>query len=155
MEKGRGETDRTMKLFYAKKINAIKADREQDVQRVMFVLYNKQLMGKLLVAIDDKNFVASTGKIPLNKMLMNQKDLAKFLNKALHNKIRTEEIMTETDDVFNDVKAAYTPNETIYGTNKHDDELLAMFEIEGSMDEQSTSAEIDASKEKEKLNGNV
>ena len=47
MEKGRKSTDRQLKLFYAKKINSLKAEREQDVRRAMYLMYNTQLLGKL------------------------------------------------------------------------------------------------------------
>ena len=35
MEKGKKETDKQIKLFYAKRINSLKAEREQSVQRAM------------------------------------------------------------------------------------------------------------------------
>jgi hypothetical protein len=143
MERGKKETDRVMKLRYAKKINDLKAERESDLQRVMFVSYNIKLMNQLMVAVEDKNFIASVGKVPLNKMLKDQKSLAKFLNKSLNKKVKTEDIMTQADETFQDVKFAYEPNQTIFGTNKNDDELLAMFETEASLEEQTESAVIE------------
>ena len=36
--------------------------------------------------------------------------------------------MTEADDIFNQVKDSYNPDERIYGINSNDDQLLSMFE---------------------------
>jgi len=154
MNKGKKETDRTIKLFYAKKINSLKAERENNVQRAMYLMYNLQLLGKLKDAIDDKNFIANVGKVPLNKLLANQKDLAKFLNQALNNKIKSEDIMTSADEVFADVQASYEPNEGIYGVNNKDDELLAMFQTDDALSDETEIAGLDGSaqnKDKEEL----
>ena len=131
--KAKAETDRTRKVFYVKKINSLKAENENNVQRAMMLMYNLQLLNKLKDAIDDKNFVANVGKVPLNKLLGNQKDLAAFLNKALNNKIRMEDIMTSADDTFTEVASSYEPNQAIYGVNKNDDALLAAFEEESAL----------------------
>lgn len=151
LEKGKREQDRTLKLFYAKKINALKAERENNVQRAMYLMYNLQLLGKLKDAIDDKDFIANAGGVPLNKLLADQKSLAQFLNKALNNKIKSEDIMTSADEVFADVQASYEPNQAIYGVNNKDDELLAMFETDDAISDSDNAAAFDAElKEKEK-----
>ena len=64
----------------------------------------------------------------LQELLKDQKNLAKFLNGALQTKVKSEEIMTEADDIFNQVKDSYNPDERIYGINSNDDQLLSMFE---------------------------
>jgi len=148
--KGKAETDRTMKLFYAKKINSLKAERENNVQRAMYLMYNLQLLGKLKDAIDDKEFIANVGEVPLNKLLMDQKGLAQFLNKALNNKIKSEDIMTGADEVFADVQASYEPNQAIYGVNNKDDALLAMFETEDALADEHEMSGIEAGKNREK-----
>jgi len=135
-EKGRREPNHEIKLFYAKKINALKAERQNNVQRGMYLMYNIGLLGKLKDAIDDKNFIASVGDVPLNKLLTDQKGLAKYLNKALGNRIKSEEIMTGADEVFANAEASYYVNQDIYGVNKHDDELLAMFETEAALSDE-------------------
>lgn len=146
MEKGKKETNRNLKLFYAKKINALKANSENTVHRIMYVIYNQQLLGKLKDAIDDKNFIADVGKVPLNKLLADQKSLAKFLNTALNNKIKSEEVLTAADDTFAEVQAAYQPNDTIFGVRDNDDELLAMFETEEGLADEQAAAGFDARK---------
>jgi hypothetical protein len=142
MQKGKNETDRTRKLFYAKKINAIKSELDNNIQRAMALMYNIQLLGKLKDAIDDKNFVTSVGKVPLNKLLGDQKGLAKFLNKALNRKIAMEDIMTSADDTFAEVAGAYEPNKQIFGVNAADDDLLAMFEIDNSLGDDVSSSSV-------------
>lgn len=130
MIKGRKETDKQLKLYYAKKINAIKAEREQDVQRAMYIMYNVQLLNKLKNAIDDNQFFKNTSKISLGNLLGDQKGLAKFLNKTLNTRVAAEDVLTSADEMFKNVEEAYDQNKTIYGMNNQDDELLAMFETE-------------------------
>lgn len=130
MVKGKAETNREIKLFYAKRINALKAEREQSVQRAMYLMYNIQLLNKLKNAIDDNQFFKNTGKVSLGNLLKDQKGLAKFLNKTLNIRINSEDVLTSADETFRSVEEAYEKNETIYGMNKDDDALLAMFETE-------------------------
>lgn len=136
MEKGKVEKSRDLKLFYAKKITFLKNEKTDDIQKGMYLMYNISLMRKLKNSIDDNNFIVNVGKLPLNKLLRNQKQLAQFLNKALNTKIKSEDIMTNTDQTFVEVKNLYEPNAEIYGVNKNDDQLLAMFETEESLNMQ-------------------
>jgi hypothetical protein len=131
--KAKAETDRTRKVFLVKKINNLRAENENNVQRAMMLMYNIQLLNKLKDAIDDKNFVANVGNVPLNKLLGNQKELAQFLNKALNNKIKMEDIMTNADETFAEVAMGYEPNKAIYGVSNADDALLASFEAESAL----------------------
>ena len=130
MVKGRKETDKQLKLFYAKKINALKAEREQDVQRAMYIMYNTQLLNKLKNAIDDNQFFKNTSKMSLGNLLSDQKGLAKFLNKTLNTRVAAEDVLTSADEMFKNVEEAYDKNQAIYGMNSQDDALLAMFETE-------------------------
>ncbi len=130
MKKGKAEKAREVKLFYAKKINALKTDREQSVQRAMYLMYNIQLLQKLKTAIDDNQFFKNTAKVSLGNLLADQKGLAKFLNKTLGTRISSEDILTSADETFRAVEDAYEKNESIYGMSSQDDELLAMFETE-------------------------
>jgi len=148
LEKGKKEADKSMKLYYAKKINALKADKDASVQRGLMLLYNIRLLEKLKIAVEDKSFVADIGGVPLNQLLGDQKALAKFLNGALNNKIKLEDMMTGADQTFNEVEAAYSPNEEIYGAGQKDDDLLAMFETAEGIDDTDTAARIDAEKQK-------
>ncbi len=42
MTKGKNEKSKDVKLFYAKKINALKSEREQSVRRAMYLMYNAE-----------------------------------------------------------------------------------------------------------------
>ncbi|HRF36033.1 MAG TPA: hypothetical protein PLZ09_01915 [Clostridia bacterium] len=151
MEKGKKETNREMKLFYAKKINALKAEREQNVQRSMYILYNTQLLNKLKMSIDDNQFFKNTSKVSLNSLLADQKGLAKFLNQALDTRVKAEDVLTSADEVFKNVEDVYEQNETIYGINNNDDSLLAMFETE-EMLESEREMYVDSSAQSEIVN---
>ena len=142
MVKGKAETSKDVKLFYAKKINALKADREQSVRRAMYLMYNIQLLQKLKTAIDDNQFFKNTAKQSLGNLLADQKGLAKFLNKTLNTRVKAEDVLTSADETFREVEEAYEQNDTIYGKNNADDQLLAMFETEEMLDsEQAMYAE--------------
>lgn len=130
MAKGRVEKSREVKLFYAKKINALKAEREQNVQRAMYLMYNVQLLQKLKNSIDDNQFFKNTSKASLGNLLADQKGLAKFLNKTLGTRVAAEDVLTSADETFRAVEDAYEKNESIYGMNSDDDAMLAMFETE-------------------------
>ncbi len=136
MEKGRQEKNKEVKLFYAKKINALKTEREQSVQRALYLMYNIQLMNKLKTSIDDNQFFKTSSKIPLNKMLGDQKALAKFLNKTLGTRTKAEDVLTSADEVFKTLEESYDKNESIYGINDKDDALLSMFETEEQLNEE-------------------
>ena len=130
MKKGKAERSKEVKLFYAKKINALKEEREQSVRRAMYLMYNIRLLQKLKTAIDDNQFFKNTSKVSLGNLLADQKGLAKFLNKTLGTRIAAEDVLTSADETFRAVEDAYEKNEDIYGMNSQDDALLAMFETE-------------------------
>lgn len=142
MVKGKKETNKEIKLFYAKRINALKAEREQSVQRAMYLMYNVQLLNKLKSAIDDNQFFKNSSKVSLGNLLADQKGLAKFLNKTLNTRVAAEDVLTSADETFKAVEEAYDKNQTIYGMNQQDDALLAMFETEEAVaDEQQMYTE--------------
>lgn len=128
IERGKKERDHDVKVFLAKKIEALKDERRENIKRATFLMYNIKLLGKLKKAIDDNEFFKTNSKVPLNSLLKDQKGLAVFLNKVLKTRIKAEDVMTSADDVFADVEAAYDPNERIYGVDKSEDQLLAVFE---------------------------
>lgn len=128
MAQGREEKDMQMRLFLAKKINYLKEEQKQNMQRATYLLYNVQLLNRLKSAIDDKQFFSNSMGAPLNSLLADQRALAQFLNKALNTRVAAENVLTEADETFNDVLSVYEENEKIYGVNKSDDELLAVFE---------------------------
>ena len=157
MIKGKAEKTKEMRLFYAKKINVLKVERQQSARRIMYLMYNIQLLQKLKTAIDDNQFFKQSSSLSLGNLLGDQKGLAQFLNKALGTRIEAENVLTSADETFRSIEEAYEENDNIYGTSSQDDELLAMFETEEQADaEQEMFAEkpgkedqaSDANKEK-------
>ena len=146
LAKGRKENNRELKLFYAKKVTSLREENQSDVKRAMYLMYNMKLLRKLKSTIDDNEFYVRTGKISLGNLLSDQKGLAQFLNKALGTKVRSEQVLTDADDIWQEISSGYTENERIYGVNEHDDELLAMFEsadqleAEGALSEEGAAA---------------
>ena len=130
MAKGKAEKSNELRVFYAKKINAIKAERQTNIQRATYLMYNIQLLNKLKKAIDDNQFFKNNSKMPLSKLLADQKGLAVFLNKALNTRVEAEQVLTDADETFKNVEESYVVNEEIYGEKSADSELLAMFETE-------------------------
>lgn len=126
--KGKEEKNRELRLFYAKRINALKSEIEQDTQRAMYLMYNTQLLNKLKGAIDNNEFFKNTSKMSLGNLLKDQVGLAKFLNKALNTRVTAETLLTDADETFREVETQYEKNEAIYGVGQSDDELLAVFE---------------------------
>lgn len=134
LKKGRQEKSDDLKLFYAKKIHNLKEEIQTDLKRGMYLLYNVKLLKRLKDAVDDKEFFVQTTKVSLGNLLKDQKGLAKFLNSALNTRISAEEVLTSSDELFNEIKTSYEENKQIYGVSNSDDELLAVFET-GSYDE--------------------
>jgi len=145
--KAKNEKSLDVKKYYAKKINALIGDKQAILQRGSYLLFNLRLFNKLKVAIEDKDFIVDTGKIKINKLLTDQKALAKFLTKAFHTKVTSENKISETDDIFKEFDNMYEENEKIYGLNEDDDALLAELELD------SEDAEINIEQDKE-LNDN-
>lgn len=129
-QKGKEETNRQLKIVYAKKIGVLKAGIERDTQRIMYLLYNINLLEKLKETIEDNEFLADTGKINFSDLLKDQKGLAKFLNQSLNRKISEEEMLTSSDEMFQEIQNSYEPNQAIYGVSSTDDESLAIFELD-------------------------
>ncbi len=135
LAKGKTEKSRDIQLLLAKKITALREEKENDVKRCMYLMYNIKLAKRLKDAIDDNQFIVDTGKVSMRDLLSDQKGLAKFLNKALDTKVKDEEILTTADDIFSEVKDSYTENNSIYGVQSKDDELLAMFETASGIED--------------------
>lgn len=143
-KKGKAETSRDVRLFYAKKINSIKAERAQNIQRATYLMYNIQLLEKLKRAIDDNQFFKNTSKISLGSLLGDQKGLAQFLNKTLNTRINAEQVLTDADETFKEIEETYEPNQAIYGIQEQDDALLAMFETEEMLNDEEQLMGTDA-----------
>ena len=132
--KGKAEKDPNIRTLLAKKINFLKDDNKNLVQRSMYLMYNIKLLNRLKDALDDDNFIASVGEQNLSDLLGVQKQLALFLNRALNRKVKAENILTGADDIFNEVASSYEPDDRIYGITDSDDETLAMFELEDNLE---------------------
>ncbi len=143
LAKGKKEKSQEIRLMYAKQINYLKEQKTRDAKRGMYLTYNINMMNKLLTAMEDKDFYATSSKVKLNKLLADQKGLARFLNKSLKIRIKEEDVLTNADETFNEVAAMYDDNETIYGAAKSDDQLLAMFEENDAAEELETMQNID------------
>lgn len=133
-QRGRKEVSHDLRLYYAKKINSIKAERQQNIRRDMFLMYNISLLNKLKRAIDDNQFFTKTSKLSLGNLLGDQKGLAKFLNKTLNTRVAAENVLTDADETFKQIEEMYDSNEAIYGVSTNDDELLAVFEEQDDID---------------------
>ncbi len=142
MERGKKEKNRDIKLLCAKKVTSLREEIKRDTNRASYLLYNIKLMEKLKAAIDDNQFVNNTTKLPLNKLLGDQKALSAFLQDAIQNRTSAEEALVSADQMFDTYEqSANADTSPIYSANKSDDELLAMFEMQDQLD---SEAEIDA-----------
>jgi len=138
MERGRKEKNRDIKLLCAKKVNTLKDEIKRDSKRAAFLLYNVKMLEKLKAAIDDNSFVENTTKLPLNKLLTDQKALAQFLESAISTRTAAESALIDADRMFESYEqAAEDESGPIYNANKSDDELLAMFEMQEQIDSET------------------
>lgn len=128
--KGKLEKTREMRLLYAKKINAMQADNQQNIRRAMFLIHNISMLHRLKQAIDDNSFFDKTSAASLGNLLSDQVALSKFLTGVLQKRNASEETLVGAGEVFDQFDEMYEPSEAIYGKNMSDDELLATFEIE-------------------------
>lgn len=128
MEKGRTESSHDKKVFLAKKIGFLKQEKEADMQRVIYVMYNVSLLHKLKTTIDDNAFFNANQGCSINSLLADQKGLAAFLNRALNTRVRAEDVLTNADETFREIQGLYEPNSQIYGVSESEDALLAVFE---------------------------
>ncbi len=135
-EKGKKEKNKELQLFYAKKISHLNEEKQTCMERGMYLLYNIRLMNKLKDAYDSNTFFKTQTKVPLSELLKDQTGLAKFLNKALQTRIKSEDVLTSADDLFAEVQAAYDVSEPIYGVGKQEEELLSMFEQEDQLSDE-------------------
>ena len=100
MERGKKEKNRDIKLLCAKKVTSLREEIKRDTNRAAYLLYNIKLMEKLKAAIDDNQFVNNTTKLPLNKLLGDQKALSAFLQDAIQNRTSAEEALVSADQMF-------------------------------------------------------
>lgn len=138
LERGRKEKNRDVKLLCAKKVNTLQEEIKRDTKRAAFLLYNVKLLERLKAAVDDNRFIENTTKLPLNKLLCDQKALAQFLESSVQNRTAAESALVGADEMFEAYEqAADSDASPIYSANKSDDELLAMFEMQEQYDSES------------------
>lgn len=135
MVMGRKSKDRTLQLALAKRINMLKAENQKAAKRIQYLNGNIQAMNRLKTALDERDFIVNNSKLPLNKLLSNPTQLRKFLNGVTINKQKQEAILGDTLDIFEENEENYVEDERIYGVNKNDDSLLAMFESENNFED--------------------
>ncbi|MGN1235264.1 MAG: hypothetical protein ACI4U2_04735 [Christensenellaceae bacterium] len=144
MEKGKSETDIGIRTFYAKKIVALRQDSADAVRQGMYLLYNLRLLNRLKQAIDDNQFFQKTGKASLGNLLADQNGLAKFLNRTLRTRVKSEQVLTSADALWDEIESGYEENEDIYGVSDREDEVLSVMEVMSGRDgESSASAHSD------------
>lgn len=146
LAKGMKERDKNMQLFYAKSIINLRKESSFNTRRLQYVMSNISALEQLKYSLDDREFIMSNSKIPLNKMLNNPTELKKFLTKINNVQMAQEEKLAENLSIFDEAQNEYIPNEEIYGSNESVDDIMAIFES-GENDEQLDSEII---KEKEK-----
>ncbi len=137
LEKGKHEKSKDLQLFYAKKISHLNEEKATCMERGMYLLYNIRLMNKLKDAYDSNTFFKTQTKVPLSDLLADQRGLAKFLNKALVTRVKSEDVLTSADELFAEVQSAYEVNQPIYGIGKNEEEILTMFEKENQLSEEN------------------
>ena len=135
MEQGRRTKDRNLQLALAKRINMLKAENANTAKRIQYLNANTQALNQLKTSLDDESFIVNNSKMPLNKLMSDPGQLRKFLNSVTLKKQRSENVLGEALDVFNEAEENYIPDERIYGINESDDALLSMFEEQNSTDD--------------------
>lgn len=151
MEKGKKERSKDLQLFYAKKISNLTEEKETCMQRGMYLLYNIKLMNRLKDAFDSNAFFKTQTKVPLSELLQDQKGLARFLNKALETRISSEDVLTNADELFTEVQAAYDVSKPIYGVGSKEEDILSVFEKENQLrDEEGLDVDVQTEAPKKK-----
>lgn len=128
MTKGKKESDRDIRLFYAKRIDSLRKANAMAGKRLQFLATNIGAMHNLKNAMEDNEFFENNSNIPLNQMLTNPAELQKFLAKATQKKMLREQSLGETVNLFDDMDATYVEDETVYGVSDGTEDILNMFE---------------------------
>lgn len=143
LRKGKASKDQHKRLFIGKKIKYLDVEAKDKIDQAMLIMYNIQLSRQLQLAIENESVVESVGAVSVNKMLGNPKQLAKFLNKALNRRVSHEEMLTQADDLFVQIKESYDGSDQIYGLNEEEDQILSMFETDDLLEIEDDKKEAD------------
>lgn len=128
MAEGKTTKDRQRQLFIAKKINMLRADQKNIENRIYRLLYNQTLVNQLKGVVEDNEFYQVNAGINMMDLLNDQQGLAKFLNQSLGRRVKEDEMMTQTDELMQQIMADHPISDVIAAPNANDDALLAMFE---------------------------
>lgn len=143
LKAGSETKSRDRQLTLAKRINLLRKENQMANQRIQYLNANLLALNQLKTAIDDKEFINNNSDMPINKLLTDTNALRKFIGGISGQKMRSESMLGETLDAFEEVEEAYEGDERIYGINEQDDQLLSMFEISGAeKDAESFGASI-------------
>lgn len=143
LKAGSETKSRDRQLTLAKRINLLRKENQMANQRIQYLNANLLALNQLKTAIDDKEFINNNSDMPINKLLTDANALRKFIGGISGQKMRSESMLGETLDAFEEVEEAYEGDERIYGINEQDDQLLSMFEISGAeKDAESFGASI-------------
>lgn len=143
LKAGSETKSRDRQLTLAKRINLLRKENQMANQRIQYLNANLLALNQLKTAIDDKEFINNNSDMPINKLLTDTNALRKFIGGISGQKMRSESMLGETLDAFEEVEEAYEGDDRIYGINEQDDQLLSMFEISGAeKDAESFGASI-------------
>lgn len=132
LKAGSETKSRDRQLTLAKRINLLRKENQMANQRIQYLNANLLALNQLKTAIDDKEFINNNSDMPINKLLTDTNALRKFISGISGQKMRSESMLSETLETFEEVEDAYEADERIYGINEQDDQLLSMFEISGA-----------------------
>ncbi len=132
LKAGSETKSRDRQLTLAKRINLLRKENQMANQRIQYLNANLLALNQLKTAIDDKEFINNNSDMPINKLLTDTNALRKFIGGISGQKMRSESMLGETLDAFEEVEEAYEGDDRIYGINEQDDQLLSMFEISGA-----------------------
>ncbi len=156
LKAGSETKSRDRQLTLAKRINLLRKENQMANQRIQYLNANLLALNQLKTAIDDKEFINNNSDMPINKLLTDTNALRKFISGISGQKMRSESMLSETLETFEEVEDAYEADERIYGINEQDDQLLSMFEISGSeKDAENFGSEISEEENKQSESSSI
>lgn len=153
LRKGKQTKDQHKRLYIGKKIKYLDVEAKDKIDQAMLIMYNIQLSRQLKLAIENESVIESVGAVSVNKMLGNPKQLAKVLNKALNRRVNHEEMLTQADDLFMQIKDTYEGSDQIYGINEEEDQILSMFETDDIMEIEEDQLDAEETRRVNKIEG--
>lgn len=134
-QKGREMADRVVKLSLAKKIERLLYENRCSAYRINYLNANLSVLAQLKNAFDDKVFISSNTKMPINEMLADAASLKKFLTNVNTKKLIGESNMLQTLETFQKAQNIYEKSESLSPSNIDEQNLLALFDETSELDE--------------------